>query len=257
MRKLTFIQPSWPVSKRVVCLSTTRQGGVSENAFSSLNLGAHVGDDEASVSSNRSKLDFILAQYANKAQAISWLNQTHSNKVINLIEPKQSGSIEADAAYTMTENLPCVIMTADCLAIMLSNRSGTEVAAVHAGWKGLLDGVIENTILKFVSPRNDLHAWFAPSICQQHFEVGSEVATLFSDYPSALKTAVKPDKFLLDLIDVASIKLKSLGIHHQYYSKRCTYSSDTLFSHRQATHQGLIACGRMANLILINNLPIE
>jgi YfiH family protein len=242
------------VSKRVLCLSTTNLGGLSKNAFATLNLGTHVGDDESSVVGNRKKLTLALAEYANKAKAISWLNQTHSNQVISLSEPLSPGAIEADAAYTNIDNLPCTVMTADCMAIMVSNRRGTEVAAIHAGWKGLLDGVIENTISTFLSPREELHAWFAPSICQQHFEVGSELAFLFADYPSALIASTNTNKVLLDLVAVASIKLKSLGIYHQYYSNRCTYSSDILFSHRQATHQGLIACGRMANLILINNL---
>lgn len=238
----------------MLCLSTTNLGGLSKNAFATLNLGTHVGDDESSVAGNRKQLTLALAEYANKARAISWLNQTHSNKVISLSEPLSPGAIEADATYTNVDNLPLTVMTADCMAIMLSNRRGTEIAAIHAGWKGLLDGVIENTILKFVSPREELHAWFAPSVCQQHFEVGSELACLFEDYPSALIASTNINKMLLDLVAVASIKLKSLGIHHQYYSNRCTYSSDILFSHRQATHQGLIACGRMANLILINNL---
>lgn len=237
-----------------MCLSTTNQGGVSKDAFATLNLGMHVGDEQELVHSNRAKFALALTKYASQAKPITWLNQTHSNTVVSLIEPIPAAALVADAAYTRTENLACTVMSADCMAIMLSNRNGTEVAAVHAGWKGLLDGVIENTVSKFLSARDELHVWFAPSICQQHFEVGFEVADLFSLYSDALAPSANDKKILLDLVCVAANKLKALGVHHLYYSEQCTYSTENLFSHRKATHQGKIACGRMANLILINKL---
>jgi len=186
-------------------------------------------------------------------RSISWLNQTHGINVLRLTEPTIAGANEADAAYAQTPNLPCNVMTADCMALMIANSEGTEVAAIHAGWKGLLNGVIENTIAQFISSPHDIHVWFAPSISQQNFEVGVDVADLFCTFPSALKMSSSNNKMLLDLVAVADLKLDALGVLQRYYSNICTYSATNLFSHRRATHQGLSTCGRMTNLILIKD----
>lgn len=254
MSALTFIQPKWPVHKRVFCASTTIDGGVSSGVYNSLNLGAHVGDDEFCVKTNRQLLAHELKSHVPNIQPISWLNQTHSTNVLRVTELPITGAIQADAAFTQTPDLPCNVMTADCMALMMANSAGTEVAAVHAGWKGLINGVIENTVAQFSSPHHDIHVWFAPSICQQNFEVGFDVADLFSQFPSALKASSANNKVLLDLLAVASLKLDALGISQRYYSNICTYSATNLFSHRRATHQGSSTCGRMTNLILIKDL---
>jgi hypothetical protein len=253
LASLTFIQPKWPVNKRVFCASTTADGGVSRDVFKSLNLGAHVGDDALCVEKNRQRLAHELDQHVPNIRSISWLNQTHSTKVLRLTEPVIAGVNEADAAYAQTANLPCNVMTADCMALMMANSDGTEVAAVHAGWKGLSNGIIENTIAQFRSSPDDIHVWFAPSICQQNFEVGDDVADLFCAFPNALKIASSSNKTLLNLIAVANIKLDALGVVQRYYSDICTYSATNLFSHRRARHQGLSTCGRMTNLILIKD----
>jgi len=254
LTSLTFIQPTWPVNKRVFCVSTTIDGGVSRDAFESLNLGDHVGDDAFCVAKNRQRLASELKSCIPNIKPISWLNQTHSTNVLRFSEPTIAGADKSDAAYTQTLNLPCSVMTADCMALMISNSQGSEVAAVHAGWRGLLDGIIENTIAQFSSPPHDIHVWFAPSICQQHFEVGMDVAGLFSQFPSALKASPSKNRLLLDLLAVATLKLDTLGVSHCYYSNICTYTATNLFSHRRATHQGLSTCGRMTNLILIKDL---
>lgn len=242
------------MSKRVFCASTTIDGGVSQNQFTSLNLGAHVGDQPTAVNKNRRLLSKALSAYSPSSKDITWLTQTHSTDVLELLAPAEAGTLDADGAYTQERELPCTVMTADCMALMISNTRGSEVAAVHAGWKGLHNGVIENAINKFTSPPNDLHIWFAPSISQQHFEVSRDLKDVFSDFPEAIKKSTDKNKFLLSLIDVANSKLDDLGIHQRYYSNICTYSANNLFSHRRATHQGLSTCGRMANLILIKNL---
>ncbi|GAC28847.1 peptidoglycan editing factor PgeF [Brumicola pallidula] len=253
MASLTFIQPKWPVNKRVFCASTTIDGGVSRDVFKSLNLGAHVGDDALCVEKNRQRLARQLKKNVPNMRSISWLNQTHGINVLRLTEPTIAGANEADAAYAQTPNLPCNVMTADCMALMIANSEGTEVAAIHAGWKGLLNGVIENTIAQFISSPHDIHVWFAPSISQQNFEVGVDVADLFCTFPSALKMSSSNNKMLLDLVAVADLKLDALGVLQRYYSNICTYSATNLFSHRRATHQGLSTCGRMTNLILIKD----
>ena len=259
MGKLTFIRPAWPVSKRIFCASTTCYGGVSQRQFESLNLGDHVGDNPLTVAANRLRLSDAISTVSPNAKQITWLKQTHSTKVVHLDDVFaagnfKAGTIEADASYTTTADIPCTVMTADCMALMIANTQGTEVAAVHAGWKGLLNGVIENAVAKFRSAPTNLHVWFAPSISQANFEVGEELADAFSEFPDALMTSTSESKYLLSLIGVANEKLDKLGVFNRYYSNICTYSANNLFSHRQATHQGLSACGRMANMILIKNL---
>ena len=116
MSVLTFIQPKWPVNKRVFCASTTIDGGVSSGVYDSLNLGAHVGDDAFCVITNRELLANELKSHVPNIQAISWLNQTHSTTDLRATEPAIAGSYQADAAFTQTPDLPCIGMTADCKA---------------------------------------------------------------------------------------------------------------------------------------------
>lgn len=254
MHALEFYRPTWPVNDNVLCLSTTILGGHSANEFNSLNLGAHVGDNAEAVEQNRVILACELSNLADTPSPITWLNQTHSNAIVTLDQALSPAEVQADAAFTTKHQLPCTVMTADCMAIMIANTKGTEIAAVHAGWKGLANGIIENAIAKFTSPREEICIWFAPSICQKHFEVGQDLADLFASYPSALVASPNKGKYLLDLTQIAREKLLTLGVTQQYSSNICTYSSSNLFSHRRATHQGLTSCGRMANLILIKNL---
>ena len=251
---MEFIQANWPLSEKVICFSTTVYGGVSDGPYKSLNLGAHVGDNVANVTENRKRLDNELSRLLPDLKPVYWLNQTHSTECASFDQvpnDKQCTPITADAAYTKSRSQVCTVMTADCLAIMLADTAGKQVAAVHAGWRGLIDGVIENTLSNFVGAKDDIHAWFAPAISALNFEVGQDVASLFSAYPQSLKSSSQDNKYLLDLQVVASQILKVAGVEHQYFSNQCTYSSDKFFSHRRATHQNIKACGRMANLIAI------
>jgi YfiH family protein len=227
-------------------------------------LGDHVGDDPSKVLQNRALLSaHIQSQINYELAPLVWLKQTHSNLCIELPQP-ESKNKSADAVYTSMTAQPSVVMTADCMAIMISNSSGTEVAAVHAGWRGLADGVIENTIASLGSKNSDLMVWFAPNISQANFEVGQDVASHFEEFPQAFQAtdtnepaSQKANKFQLDMRYVAEQKLKSLGVKHIYQSDECTYASDTLFSHRRYSHNNLLqtnkdaSCGRMANIILI------
>ena len=263
------IQPNWPLRNKVLCFSTRSLGGFSSGTYASLNLGDHVGDDLSKVLKNRELLSaYMQAQTNDELAPLCWLKQTHSNVCIELPKPNNpkpnNTNTLADAVFTNRVAQPCVVMTADCMAIMISNSSGTEVAAIHAGWRGLVDGIIENPVEKLGSKRDDLLAWFAPNISQANFEIGQDVASHFHQYPQSLRAcdnnnqiSQKADKFYLDMRYVAKQKLKSLGVKHIYQSDECTYASDTLFSHRRYSHNNLLqtnkdaSCGRMANIILI------
>jgi YfiH family protein len=148
-------KPEWSIPSHVKALYTTSLGGVSETPFDSLNLAQHVGDDPVRVLRNREIL-LSLPLPSNPC----WLQQTHSTTVVTL-EFEQNR--EADAAITRQADTVAVVMTADCLPILLCNHSGTEVAAVHAGWRGLLDGIVQATINKMQSPANELMAWIGPA----------------------------------------------------------------------------------------------
>ena len=252
----SFIRPSWPAPANVVAYSTTRIGGVSRAPFNGLNVGKHVGDDPVSVDRNRSLLPH--------SKNMLWLKQTHSNACVNLpIKPTSlvNDSQEADCAYTQQPHQVCAVMTADCLPVLLCNKQGNMVAAVHAGWRGLAGGIIEACIEQFDCERQDILVWLGPAIGANHFEVGQDVKDAFAQYPQGFreKKHVKHPKYLMDIFCIAKTKLRALGISQIYGGKHCTYQDERrFFSHRRATHQenltsqGHISTGRMVSAIYLS-----
>lgn len=244
---MSMHQPKWPIPSTVKALYTTRSGGVSQSPFDSLNLADHVGDDLGRVARNRAILNrgALLSQPLPSAPC--WLQQTHSTTVVTLESEKNR---EADGAITRQADTIAVVMTADCLPILLCNRSGTEVAAVHAGWRGLLDGIVQIAIAKMQSPANELMAWIGPAISQSKFEVGDEVRQAFVDkYASADKRFMsnRPAHWLCDLPALVVDLLKRLGVADVTQSNLCSFTNDAdFFSYRRET-----VTGRMASLIWI------
>lgn len=239
---MEFITPNWPAPSNVKALSTTRTGGASHAPFDGFNLGKHVGDDEQAVSENRTR----LVTAGGLPCSPVWLNQTHSTVAVELHHPTDD-VLEGDASFTRKPNVVCCVMTADCLPVLLTDREGTQVAAIHAGWRGLLDGVIEHTVEQF--EHSDLIAWFGPSIGPRAFEVGDEVRQLFmqKDHQAqkAFVAGKQPGKWLADIDMLATQRLNILGIKNIYYSDICTFeNTDTFFSYR---HEG--QTGRQASLI--------
>lgn len=237
---------NWPAPKNITALSTTRLSGFSQPPYDSNNLGLHVGDNEQLVRKNRQQLSELLHLPAEPV----WLEQTHSTTCI--IAEKES-SRDADAAISHSYLHPLVILTADCLPIMLCSIKGNEIAAIHAGWRGLFNGVVENTIDKMSSKASDLLAWIGPSICQQCYEVGDEVYNAFtSKYPHS-KTAFEPrnSKWLANLPKIAEIVLNSQGIQPVYQSGFCTFELENEFySYRRQSQTG-----RIGTLIWFNDQP--
>jgi len=239
----------WPVPANVGIAMTNRHGGVSVHAYDSLNLGLHVGDAEQQVMANR---ELLCKQLALAAKPV-WLEQVHGTHVLNLDTLSLAQAEDtpiADASYSRTASQVCAVMTADCLPVLLCNQAGTEVAAAHAGWRGLCDGVIEATAAQFSSPMDELIAYLGPAIGPQKFEVGVEVKHAFCGlHPQGAACFIPSgDKYLADIIGLAKLRLSLLGIKHIYSADICTVSDTDYFSYRRDK-----VTGRMASLIWLKS----
>ncbi len=239
----------WPVPANVGIAMTNRHGGVSVYPYDSLNFGLHVGDAEQQVMANR---ELLCKQLALTAKPV-WLEQVHGTHVLNLDTlslAQAAGTPIADASFSRTASQVCAVMTADCLPVLLCNQAGTEVAAAHAGWRGLCDGVIEATAAQFSSPMDELIAYLGPAIGPQKFEVGVEVKHAFCGlHPQAAACFIPSgDKYLADIIGLAKLRLSLLGIKHIYSADICTVSDTDYFSYRRDK-----VTGRMASLIWLKS----
>lgn len=238
------ITPSWIIPKYIHAFTTTRRGGYSRSPFDSFNLGDHVGDNLDDVTKNRAALveRFQLPQHP------LFLTQTHSIRVIRL--PYEGTDLEADAVYTNQANQVCLVMTADCLPVLFASKDGKEIAAAHAGWRGLCNGILEATVAEFSSPHQDISVWLGPAIGANAFQVGSEVIEQFCAFDPRAKEAFIADptaknKFLGDLYQIARQRLNKLGITQISGGEYCTYTEkERFFSYRRDKQTG-----RMATLI--------
>jgi len=237
------IKPEWSAPACVKVISTLRQGGCSQAPYDSFNLAEHVGDEPACVSRNR----LLLKQAFSLPAEPDWLVQTHSTRVVNL---ENDTSRSADAAITRRLNTVAVVMTADCLPILLCNRTGTEVAAIHAGWRGLADGVIQRTLNKMHSCASEVMAWIGPGISQQYFEVGDEVQEIFLAHSGQNRPffiSSRTGHWMCDLPGIARSILERHGVAEVGLAPTCSYRDKSqFFSYRRSA-----TTGRMASLIWI------
>ena len=240
-----FIIPKWPAPENIRAIQTSRNGGISLENFSSLNLSGNVGDIEAHVEGNYKRLLNFLPSDP------FWLNQIHSDKSEELPSKKK---LNCDASYTYKEKVVCAVRTADCLPIFLTNFDGSFVALIHAGWKGLLNGVIEKTIDK-INSSSEIIVWLGPCISQESFEVGNDVYSLFINKDSNTKKAFKllKNRYYLDLAGTARLKLNHLNIDNisgaGVTEDFCTFSDQkNFFSYRRDGNTG-----RMASLLWIDS----
>ena len=238
------INPNWSVPKNIHAFTTTREGGVSLTSYFSFNLGDHVGDNKSAVKTNRS----LLVEKFGLPQTPIFLTQTHSTRVIQL--PYSGQNLEADAVYTNVPHQVCVVMTADCLPVLFTTTSGIEVAAAHAGWRGLCDGVLEETVKYFQAKPEDIIAWFGPAIGPTVFQVGIDVVKQFVEIDEKAKLAFQPDaieegKYLGNLYQIATQRLNNLGITQIYGGNHCTFNEKELFFSYRRDNQ----TGRMASVI--------
>jgi polyphenol oxidase len=241
---IDLIFPGWPAPSNIKAIQTTRKGGGSLAPYDSLNLGSHVGDDPMQVERNR----LLLNRYVPSEPV--WLDQVHGTVALDAAATTCVPS--ADASYAKVKNTVCAVMTADCLPILFCNTAGTAVAAAHAGWRGLCDGVIETTVKAMGEPPASLMAWLGPAIGPLAFEIGAEVRAEFIAQHSDAVSAFVPSaegKWLGNMYLLAQQRLNRAGITAIFGGGGdelfCTYSdAERFFSYRRDGKTG-----RMASLI--------
>ena len=239
-----FIEATWPAPKHIRAFFSTRQGGVSNAPYASLNIAQHVGDAREHVNENRA----ILKQQLHLPSEPAWLQQVHGVQVVDLDKPTMSN--EGDASITRKLDRVCTVMTADCLPLLMCNTSGTVVGAAHAGWRGLHAGVIEETVNALDQDPADVLVWLGPAIGPRAFEVGNEVKQAFEQHDSRATSAFTPSKpghWFADIYALAKQRLQSMGIDRIYGGEFCTFNDEEQFySYRRDGKTG-----RMASLIWI------
>jgi YfiH family protein len=232
-----LIRPDWPAPDNVRAFTSTRKGGISTGQWSSLNLGSNCGDDPRRVQKNRILLRTLLPAKPH------WLNQVHGTTVVSLSEsydPEQT----ADASVCTTAEQVCAILTADCLPVLFCNKAGTKVAAAHAGWRGLANGILEATVAAMDCNPSDMLAWLGPAIGPNAFEVQQDVYDAFCTNNPDNASAFKPhnDRWLADLYELAKLALARVGVERLSGGQHCTYSDrEKFFSYRRDGETGRFA----------------
>lgn len=243
---MRIIKPDWPAPENVIAFTTTRTQGRSQGPYNSFNLAQHVGDCRQLVTANRG----ILQAELPAETRIQWLSQEHGTKAVDA--NNTDGVPAADACYTRHLGAACAVMTADCLPVLLCARSGNEVAAIHAGWRGLSGGVIENCVEAMTSHASQLIAWLGPAIGPNAFEVGEDVLDSFIAYSHPefqLSTSAcfrgqvdKPGYFFADIYALARIRLAAAGVGEVFGGTYCTYTdSASFYSYRRDGQTGRMA----------------
>ena len=254
-----FTKPDWPAPTNIKALCTTRAvsdvngvKGASLSPYQTFNLATHVGDDLIAVETNRQ----LLNQQACLPDQPFWLDQQHTVEAVCLdsLDPNSWQPVVADASWTTQTNQVSVVMTADCMPLLVTNKKGSLVCSIHAGWRGLADGIVSRTIDSLPEKPENLLVWIGPCIRQAHFEVGSDVYAIFCDKNPANQTFFKPiqielseQKYLADLAGLLVLELNNLGVSEVYDSGLCSYAdSERFYSYRRYG-----VTGRMASLIWI------
>ncbi|HMM71337.1 MAG TPA: peptidoglycan editing factor PgeF [Rhodocyclaceae bacterium] len=236
--------PEWPMPARVRAWVTTR-GTVSaaDGPYAGFNLGAHVGDECERVFANRARLAAGLG-----CEPV-WMNQVHGTSWVDLADAP--GDVAADAALARRPGRACVVMSADCLPVLLCDRVGTVVAAAHAGWRGLANGVLERVVAAMGVAPGEVLAYLAPAISASHYEVGDEVRQRFVAHDPRLEAAFERNgraRFQCDLCGIARLRLAAIGVTAVFGGDECTFADgERFYSYRR---DGVT--GRIASLIWLN-----
>ena len=250
MQQPDFMTPDWPAPDNIGALATTRVGGISQGAYASLNLGDHVGDDPAAELANRAELVRCAAHPGEPV----WLEQVHGTTLAPL--PADGPGSAADSAWTAEAGTVCAVMTADCLPVLMCTADGSQVAALHAGWRGLCAGVLEATVARFTAAGaapEQLLVWLGPAIGAAHYEVDATVYDAFAAAGSDCSRAFVPSRpghWQLDLYAAAGLRLAAISVTRIWGGAFCTYADTRFFSHRREA-----PCGRQATLIWRHHRP--
>lgn len=247
-----FIIPDWPVRSNIKALSSTRIGGVSEHPHNSFNLASHVEDSADRVVENRQ----LLKIHGRLPAEPCWLQQVHGTKILNAAKIVNSSAntefqhteMTADGSVSDKGNIVCVVQTADCLPLLMTTIKGNKVGAVHAGWRGLVSGIIEEAITAMATEPDQLLVWMGPAIGPAHFEVGEDVRQAFEKKYSNSKnifSATGDKKWHMNIYEAARNILHKNGVDQIYGGDYCTYTDENrFFSYRRDN-----VCGRMASMI--------
>lgn len=241
---IDLLSPGWPAPENVTAGTTLRTGGVSTGPFESLNLAAHVGDSETAVAKNRTR----FASAAELPAEPHWLQQVHGTTIVDAAVSTGSAPPIADGSTTTRSGTVCLVMTADCLPVLLSTRQGDAVGAAHAGWRGLAAGVLEAAVAALGVDPDQVIAWLGPAIGPSAYEVGNEVRAAFVTRNSALSACFERNergRWQADLYALARARLTDCGVADVYGGDSCTaLDQERFFSYRRDGE-----CGRMATFI--------
>lgn len=235
-----LVVPDWPAPSGVRACTTTRRRPAGAGGSAEFALRRPEAGEPPQLGANRRLLKTVLDLPAEPA----WLNQVHGRRAVELPLP---GTFipEADAAFTRTKKQVCVVLTADCLPVLCCDRDGTVVAAVHAGWRGLQQGIVARVVGQLgVEPRSML-AWLGPAIGPASYEVDDAVRDAFGHFgvEDAFQSS-RPGHWWMDLYAVARAQLRGAGVESVYGGGYCTCRDERFFSYR-----GGDETGRMASLI--------
>ncbi len=239
-RKMNWIEPDWPVDASVHAATTLTTGGVSQPPFTSLNSALHVGDNQTQVLKNRQIIKNMLQLPAEPC----WLQQVHGNKIV--CADNHHAVPVADGSFSEQPGVVCVVQTADCLPVLMASADGQKIAAIHAGWRGLLAGILN----KACDIMTDKHCavWLGPAIGPECFEVGEEVRQAFVQKSVEFSPAFKQkseSKWLADIYQLARISLAQSDVENIYGGQFCTVTDASRFYSYRRDGQ----TGRMATLI--------
>lgn len=234
----------------------TREGGVSHGVYESLNLGQGSNDDKNNVSANRR----IVADYMNvETEKLVSLYQVHSPHALIINEPIKGNRPRADALVTGKSGIALGILTADCGPVLFADPEAGVIGAAHAGWRGALAGVVENTVAAMETlgaKRSAIIATLGPSIGPQHYEVGKEFYETFIKENTAYKSFFSPsDKFehsFFNLWEFILARLREAGVTGDCV-RMCTYADEKhFFSYRRKTHRNEADYGRQISVITLD-----
>jgi YfiH family protein len=233
----------------------TREGGVSDGIYGSLNAGYGSGDDTEKVAENRARIAGKLGVGSDKLLTV---NQWHSADAVVADEPWDVRKPpEADAIVSDKPGIAVAVLTADCTPVLFSSIDGKVVGAAHAGWKGAFAGVLAATVAQMKQlGASDIHAAIGPTISQANYEVGPEYLAQFVDRDPALERffipSQKPSHFMFDLPGFVKSNLAGLGLASIEDTALCTYADEQrFFSYRRTVHRGEADYGRQLSAICI------
>jgi len=230
-----WIEANWSAPNNIKAGTSIRTSGYSDPPYDESNLSLNVGDNPKKVIKNRGG---ILTNLGITTEPI-WLEQQHSKKI--LLVNKTPKDLNADGSYTTKKNRVCVVTTADCVPILFCNDKGTKVAAIHAGWKGICMGIVENAIEIFDYPES-IFAWIGPCISKKYYEIGEDVYSNFLHYSDSLENSFEKNnnqRWSCCLNNIVKTILRKSGVKKIYGCDLCTYElGDLFFSYRRDGNTG-------------------